>query len=201
MAESAVEGSFHLKYKDNFGPAFLNAKVKLAGYEEHFAEKVAEVDNKYSMRMHGLMTDNTDLRHHYMKKCEEVLRLYSKEETKQTMLELASEHKISVLALTEFRRTSKDSRTIETKNGTKWDIFWSGCERKRIHGVAIAVKHDPKQRIMQVCQISPRIMWIDLQYVGVDIRIFCLYAPTNCPTLPREMKPNDQTFGEPCKMK
>lgn len=57
--------------------------------------------------MHGLMTDNTDLRqviriyigwlmylylswhnrcsyrHHYMKKCEEVLRLYSKEETKQ----------------------------------------------------------------------------------------------------------------------
>ncbi|XP_032218298.2 repetitive organellar protein isoform X2 [Nematostella vectensis] len=52
-------------------------KVKLAGYEEHFAEKVAEVDNKYSNRIHGLMSDNTDLRRHYVKKCEEVIRLQS----------------------------------------------------------------------------------------------------------------------------
>lgn len=60
-----------------------NKRVKLAGYEEHFAEKVAEVDNKYSMRMHELMSDNTELRHHYMKKVEQVLRLQSEETSKQ----------------------------------------------------------------------------------------------------------------------
>lgn len=47
------------------------------------------------------------------------------------------------------------------------------------------------QRIMQVCQISPRIMWIYLQYVGVYIRIFCLYAPTNCPSLPDDAQRSD----------
>jgi hypothetical protein len=30
-------------------------------------------------------------------------------------------------------------------------------------------------------QLSPRIMWIDLQHAGYNIRIYSLYAPTNCP--------------------
>ncbi|EDO45787.1 predicted protein [Nematostella vectensis] len=61
-------------------------KVKLAGYEEHFAEKVAEVDNKYSNRIHGLMSDNTDLRRHYVKKCEEVIRLQSHRDIQENTL-------------------------------------------------------------------------------------------------------------------
>ncbi|XP_031551602.1 uncharacterized protein LOC116288877 [Actinia tenebrosa] len=57
-------------------------------------------------------------------------------------------------------------------------------DRKRLHGVAIAIKRDPKLRVIQISQISPRMMWIDLQYVGFNTRVYCLYAPTNCPTTP-----------------
>lgn len=50
-------------------------KVKLTAFEEHFAEKVEEVDNRYSMKIQNLMSDNTDLRRHYVKKCEQVFKL------------------------------------------------------------------------------------------------------------------------------
>lgn len=58
-------------------------KVKLAAFEEHFAAKVEEVDNKYSMRMQGLMSDNTDLRRHYIKKCEQFFKLKTVQDTEQ----------------------------------------------------------------------------------------------------------------------
>ena len=106
------------------------------------------------------------------------------EDRLDSILELASKKKISLLALTEFRRRGKDSRTVTTECGTTWDIYWSGHDRKRLHGVAIAVKRDHKIKVLQISQISPRMMWIDLQYVGLNIRVYCLYAPTNCPTTP-----------------
>lgn len=101
-----------------------NKKVKLAGYEEHFAEKVAEVDNKYSMRMHGLMSDNTELRHHYMKKVEEVLRLQSEETTKQdealrnakdTMQAIIMARTKSNVSLTALRTESEQHRPSEAE--------------------------------------------------------------------------------------
>ncbi|KAL9958654.1 hypothetical protein ACROYT_G035702 [Oculina patagonica] len=58
-------------------------KVKLAAFEEHFAEKVEEVDNRYSMRMQGLMSDNTDLRRHYIKKCEQFFKLKTEQDAEQ----------------------------------------------------------------------------------------------------------------------
>lgn len=58
-------------------------KVKLAAFEEHFAEKVEEVDNRYSMKMQGLMSDNTDLRRHYIKKCEQMFKLQTEKDGEQ----------------------------------------------------------------------------------------------------------------------
>lgn len=58
-------------------------RVKLAAFEEHFAEKVEEVDNRYSMQMQGLMSDNTDLRRHYIKKCEQLFKLKTVQDTDQ----------------------------------------------------------------------------------------------------------------------
>lgn len=58
-------------------------KVKLTAFEEHFAEKVEEVDNRYSMRMQGLMSDNTDLRRHYIKKCEQLFKLRTDQEAEK----------------------------------------------------------------------------------------------------------------------
>lgn len=57
--------------------------VKLAAFEEHFAEKVEEVDNRYSMRIQGLMSDNTDLRRHYIKKCEQFFKLKTEQDVEQ----------------------------------------------------------------------------------------------------------------------
>ncbi|XP_015773697.1 PREDICTED: trichohyalin-like [Acropora digitifera] len=37
--------------------------------------RVEEVDNRYSMKIQNLMSDNTDLRRHYVKKCEQVFKL------------------------------------------------------------------------------------------------------------------------------
>ncbi|XP_031559166.1 flagellum-associated coiled-coil domain-containing protein 1-like [Actinia tenebrosa] len=107
-----------------------NKKVKLAGYEEHFAEKVAEVDNKYSMRMHGLMSDNTELRHHYMKKVEEVLRLQSEETTKQdealhaakdTMQAIIMARTKSNVSLTALRTESEQHRQHSKNNSSAND--------------------------------------------------------------------------------
>lgn len=58
-------------------------KVKLVAFEEHFAEKVEEVDNRYSMKMQGLMSDNTDLRRHYIKKCEQMFKLQTEQDAEQ----------------------------------------------------------------------------------------------------------------------
>ncbi|XP_073231423.1 flagellum-associated coiled-coil domain-containing protein 1-like [Porites lutea] len=58
-------------------------KIKLAAFEEHFEAKVEEVDNRYSMRMQGLMSDNTDLRRHYIKKCEQFFKLKTDQDAEQ----------------------------------------------------------------------------------------------------------------------
>ncbi|XP_028392989.1 centrosomal protein of 112 kDa-like isoform X2 [Dendronephthya gigantea] len=50
-----------------------DAKVQLHGYELRFAEKVAEVEERYSMKIQGLMLNNTDIRRNYMRKCAELL--------------------------------------------------------------------------------------------------------------------------------
>ncbi|XP_002731832.2 uncharacterized protein LOC100368365 [Saccoglossus kowalevskii] len=49
-----------------------DTRIRLVGFEEHFLDKVQEVDDKYKQRMHGLMTENTDLRRRYMLKCDEL---------------------------------------------------------------------------------------------------------------------------------
>ncbi|KAJ7390140.1 hypothetical protein OS493_027179 [Desmophyllum pertusum] len=74
-------------------------KVKLAAFEEHFAEKVEEVDNKYSMRMQGLMTDNTDLRRHYIKKCEQFFKLKTEQDTEQAVILARTRCDVSLTAL------------------------------------------------------------------------------------------------------
>ncbi|XP_077997653.1 flagellum-associated coiled-coil domain-containing protein 1-like [Glandiceps talaboti] len=49
-----------------------DTKIRLAGFEEHFHDKIQEVDDKYKQRMHNLMGENADLRRRYMQKCDEL---------------------------------------------------------------------------------------------------------------------------------
>lgn len=60
-----------------------DAKVKLQGYELSFSEKVAEVEERYSMKIQGLMLNNTDIRRNYMKKCAQLLDVQTKNDAVQ----------------------------------------------------------------------------------------------------------------------
>eukprot|EP00794_Sanderia_malayensis_P017590 gene17590-19343_t len=54
-----------------------DVKVHLQTYKDHFHEKVAEVDDKYSQKINGLMMDNSALRKQYLKKCDELYKVKS----------------------------------------------------------------------------------------------------------------------------
>ena len=41
---------------------FVFQKVKLIGFEEHFSEKVEEIDDKYQQQIHELKQQNIELR-------------------------------------------------------------------------------------------------------------------------------------------
>ncbi|XP_046860127.1 uncharacterized protein LOC124453357 isoform X3 [Xenia sp. Carnegie-2017] len=58
-----------------------DVKLKLQGYEMSFSEKVAEVEERYAMKIQRLILNNTDLRHNYMKKCAELLGVQNKDNT------------------------------------------------------------------------------------------------------------------------
>ncbi|ELT90264.1 hypothetical protein CAPTEDRAFT_205043 [Capitella teleta] len=49
-----------------------DTKIKLVSLEEQFQDRVAAVDNSYLQKIHGLMSQNTELRRLYMKKCGEL---------------------------------------------------------------------------------------------------------------------------------
>ncbi|XP_070569723.1 flagellum-associated coiled-coil domain-containing protein 1-like isoform X2 [Ptychodera flava] len=60
-----------------------DTKIRLVGFEEHFLDKVQEVDDKYKQRMHNLMGENTDLRRRYMQKCDELFNEKSNTEVQR----------------------------------------------------------------------------------------------------------------------
>lgn len=97
------------------------------------------------------------------------------------ILELLNRKNIDILAIQEFKRRGKDSSKVTNPDGTIWDIYWSGFERKREQGVAIAVKRSKQIEIMQINQVNPRIMWVEVKIRGMKIRVYSVYVPTNCP--------------------
>lgn len=103
------------------------------------------------------------------------------EERLDGILEIANSKSIDVLAIQEFKRRGKDSRKVTNSDGTIWDIYWTGFEKKREQGVAIAVKRTRQIEILKINQISPRMMWVELKVRGMTIRVYSIYAPTNCP--------------------
>ncbi|CAB4011214.1 Hypothetical predicted protein [Paramuricea clavata] len=96
-----------------------DAKVQLQGYELSFSEKVAEVEERYSMKIQGLMLNNTDIRRNYMRKCAELLDVQNNSDspkerkssnTKNTMKTIIlARAKADVSLVTERKKQKMDS--------------------------------------------------------------------------------------------
>ena len=96
--------------------------------------------------------------------------------------QVGNQRKISVMVLTEFRRRGLDSREVKREGGT-WDVYWTGLKAQRAHGVAVCLKREPKTVFLgrSPADLSnERMMYIDLQHCGFNIRIFAIYSPTDC---------------------
>lgn len=96
-----------------------DAKVKLQGYELNFSEKVAEVEERYSLKIHGLMLNNTDIRRNYMKKCAEFLDVQTKNEqvgndTKSRMKTIIlARTKANISLVTPYQINNSESRNTK----------------------------------------------------------------------------------------
>ena len=88
---------------------------------------------------------------------------------------------LSICAIQELRRLSTGSACISsTLNGktTDYEIYWKGHTSKRIHGVGIAVKVDPRIDITNVNYVSARIISMEVTFYGCSLKIVNAYAPT-----------------------
>jgi hypothetical protein len=66
--------------------------MKIVEFEENFQDKVQQVDDKYKEQIHSLMSQNTELRRVYMKKCEELVNEKNiSEKTMNTKVESAKD--------------------------------------------------------------------------------------------------------------
>ena len=60
---------------------------------------------------------------------------------------------------------------------TLWDLWWSGYKKKRVYGVAIAVRSKRQIVIEDVCQVSPRLMYIACRCYGMKLRVVSAHVP------------------------
>ena len=88
---------------------------------------------------------------------------------------------LQICCFQEFRRLGKDSVSIPITiddSINNWTVWWSGYNRKREAGVAIAIKSSKSIVIEDLNQVSPRLMYIDCVCYGTKLRIISAYAPT-----------------------
>ena len=59
-----------------------------------------------------------------------------------------------------------------------YSFYWNGLQRKRQHGVAIAIRKNPNIIIETIHYCSARLMAADVTIKGCKIRFVSCYAPT-----------------------
>ena len=90
---------------------------------------------------------------------------------------------ITICGLQEVRRLNKSSAIIKTNTNSKYEVYWSGNQTKRQHGVGIVVKVDPNIDIVEVTSVNSRLIVLDVNVYGCCLRIINCYAPTEESTL------------------
>ena len=88
-----------------------------------------------------------------------------------------------VCGLQEVRRLNKGSAIIKTETSKEYEIYWSGQQMKRHHGVGIVIKNDPNIDVLDIIPVNPRLIVADVNVYGCCLRIINCYAPTEESTL------------------
>ena len=87
---------------------------------------------------------------------------------------------LEICAFQEFRRlgTGNLIEEVTDERGTKhsYEIHWSGNVRKRIEGVALAIKITKDITIKSVTMINSRIITATIDLKGCTIKIIACYA-------------------------
>ena len=84
---------------------------------------------------------------------------------------------LDICCLQEFRRIENGSIRIGN-----YDIYWTGTKRRKIHGVAIAVRNGKHVQVVDVENISSRVMSINVDVSGCKLKIVSAYGPTEVDT-------------------
>ena len=99
----------------------------------------------------------------------------------QNVVNEISKAGLSICGIQELRRLNTGSALIESSyenNENKYEVYWSGTATKRIHGVGVAIKVDKKIELIEVIPVNERIIVVDLNIAGCDLRVINCYAPT-----------------------
>jgi putative heme degradation protein len=88
--------------------------AKLLDYESHFSQKVAEVEDQFRAQIHSLMTENTELRRRFMKKCDAYYHLQAEKDRIQRRQVKLLEQKMQ--SLVEVQLESQSQVSLVTQN-------------------------------------------------------------------------------------
>ena len=83
-----------------------------------------------------------------------------------------------ICVLQEVRRLRKGSAIIKTDTRHEYEVYWSGYQTKRHHGVGIVIKSDPNIDVLDITPVNPRLIVADINVYGCCLRIINCYAPT-----------------------
>ena len=93
---------------------------------------------------------------------------------------------IMVGGLQEARIPGKGMKTI-TLNDCEYDVYYSGKELTKEHGVAICLKKSRHVEFENCEWIDERLISVDCRIAGVKLRVVSAYAPQNGLTRPRTL--------------
>lgn len=99
-----------------------DAKVKLQGYELSFSDKVTEVEERYSLKIHGLMLNNTDIRRNYMKKCAELMDVQTKNHCEQEKIKNDTKSTMKTIILARTKANISLVNPYQSSNSASQNI-------------------------------------------------------------------------------
>ena len=94
------------------------------------------------------------------------------------VIQAAQDCKIDVLAMQETRRIGSESMEFQDKSLKGWKLVWSGCKRKRLHGVGVLLA--PHVQLESFTEHLPaRILSCMIICKGMKLAILNVYSPTD----------------------
>ena len=94
-----------------------------------------------------------------------------------SVIQAAEKCKIDVLAMQETRRTGCDWTEFQDESIRGWKMVWTGCKRKKLHGVATLLA--PHVQLESYTEHLPaRILSTIIQCKGLKLAVLNVYSPT-----------------------